>query len=389
MHEPTLYVHYSGVWDKLDKDSFVIILTGVFINNKTGDHGVNIFLNKINNSSYNYFYINDIIKNKIKYQYVVTNHMMSGSSLHTDSLYKIFNRKLKNSIKQYINLFYKLSGSIDKYQINLIDPVQYQPLQIGIKQIRFMYGADISDAWSLDAWNKIYDLFLCHGPNDEMHLKKRFKGKTAIMGYPRYDGYFSPNLDVDDVVVEFTIDRTKQTILWMPTLDVFGDNACSIIPFAKEISGLMADFNVIVRPHPISLRRELVAIELLKSLNYNIDRDATRDMNKLFKVADFIFCDHGGSPFGALYLGKKLVLLRTPGYSDSLMAKGSSNLELMKYFPSIPVDEVNSLRELLNDASYWKVAIESSRPLCNKYFSNYRGKSSAKAAEILTHLELI
>ena len=68
------------------------------------------------------------------------------------------------------------------------------------------------------------------------------------------------------------------------------------------------------------------------------------------------------------------------------MAKGSSNLDLMQYFPSVPVDAVNSLHVLLNNVQYWQGVIESSRSLRDKYFAGYRGTSSVKAAEILSHL---
>ena len=299
-----MLVHYSSVWAKMDRNTFVIVLLGVFTRDGKGRHGTTEFISKVAKLGYEIAYLDDLVVNHTKYQYVVSNHKMGGTSLHPGSWYQAIWRKAKNTVKQPLNILYRFVGVSKRYYFYRLDPVQYTPLQAGIKQIRFMYGADISDAWSLDAWNEIYDLFLCHGPNDAMQLKKRFKGKTAIMGYPRYDGYFSPDLKINDVIAEFAIDRTKQTILWMPTWDVFGDNACSIIPFAKPISGLMDTFNIVVRPHPVSLRKDIEAIEFLESLKYNIDRAPTRDMNKLFKVADFVFCDHGGSAFGALYLEK-------------------------------------------------------------------------------------
>ena len=109
-------------------------------------------------------------------------------------------------------------------------------------------------------------------------------------------------------------------------------------------------------------------------------------MNKLFKVADFVLCDHGGSAFGALYLGKKLVLLKTPKYDASLMAKNSSNLELMKYFPAVTVNEVDSLRLMFNDTVYWQKVLKNSRQLSDRYFANYRGTSSVTAANALRQL---
>jgi len=384
-----MYAHYSSVWAVIDRNAFVIVLLDVFLRDGKCEHGVKDFLYKVDKLGYEIVYLNDLVANKTKYQFAVSNHKLGGISPHAASGYQALRHKVKNTIKQSINLFYRLSGATERYQVDRMDPIQFPPLQVGIKQIRFMYGADISDAWSLDAWNEIYDLFLCHGPNDEMHLKKRFKGKTAIMGYPRYDGYFSPDLNVDDLITEFAIDHTKQTILWMPTYDAFGDNVCSIPYFSNAISDFKNDFNIIVRPHPISFRLDPAGIKLLESCGFKIDRDPTRDMNKLFRIADAVLCDHGGSAFGALYLGKRLVFLTTPTADTATVLKDSSNLELMKYFPALEVEQANTLGTLLKDTSYWSDRLGLRRELSDKFFANYRGNSSQKTAEILTSLDSI
>jgi len=387
VHEPTMFAHYSSVWAEMDRDSFVILLLGVFSYSENGEHGTGEFLNKVNSLGYEITYLTDIVARNIKYRYVVSNHTLGGVSPHPGSHYQLVRRKIRNAAKTAINLLNRLVGRDKKYLINALDPFQYLPLQAGIKQIRFMYGADISDAWSLDAWNEIYDLFLCHGPNDEMHLKNRFEGKTAVMGYPRYDGYFSADLKVDDVIAEFGIDPAKSTILWMPTYDAFKEKVCSIPYFANEICQLKHDFNIIVRPHPISFRLDREGIELLESLGFNIDSDPTRDMNKLFRVAETVLCDHGGSAFGALYLGKKLVFLKTPAVDTATVLKESSNLELMKYFPVLEVEQVGTLGALINDTDYWVNCLAFGRELSDKYFANYRGNSSRIIATILAKLD--
>lgn len=383
VHEPTMYAHYSSVWSLMDKNSFVIILCSAFLPGRDGCFGVQEFYRKIDKNGYEVHHLEDLIRKKIKYQYVVSNHILGGTSV---SKSKESPSKLKNTIKIFCNYFFNFCKISKKYQISIVDSMQYLPLQTGLTQIRFMYGADISDAWSLDSWNEIYDLFLCHGNNDAKHLKQRFRGRTEIMGYPRYDAYFYPISNYENIITEFNINPEKKTILWMPTMDVYGDEACSISTFAENISKLMGEFNVIVRPHPISLRKEPDLVKLLESFNYKIDRDPTRDMNSLFKLADFVFCDHGGSAFGALYLGKNLVILRTPKYFESVMAKGSTNHDLMKYFPVISVDDLPMLRGILRNDIFWKEAIHNSRSLCDKYFANFRGTSSKTAAQILNDL---
>ena len=389
VHEPTMFAHYSSVWAEMDRNSFVILLMGVFSYSEKGEHGTGEFLNKVNRLGYTTACLADIVARNIKYEYIVSNHILGGRSPYPGSHYQWALHKIRNVAKKSINLFNRFSGRDKRYQICNLDPVHYLPLQAGVKQIRFMYGADISDAWSLDAWNEIYDLFLCHGPNDEMHLKNRFEGKTALMGYPRYDGYFSADLKVDDVIAEFGIDRAKSTILWMPTYDMFNEKVCSIPYFANEICQLKNQFNIIVRPHPISFRLDREGIELLESLGFNIDSDPTRDMNKLFRVAETVLCDHGGSAFGALYLGKKLVFLKTPTVDIATVLKESSNLELMKYFPVLEIEQVGTLGALLNDTDYWVSCLGFGRELSDRYFANYRGNSSRIIAATLAKLDAI
>ena len=383
-----MYAHYANVWAEMQPSDFTIILLGTLA--RTGaraDAHAQQFIDRVRALDYEVEYLDEIVYRKIKYRYVVSNHIMGGSAEQCQQ-FTAMPRSMRwmERRKALVNSVRRLVGLPRKYSHN-IDPLQFHPLQAGIYQIRFMYGADISDSWSLDAWNAIYDLFLCHGPNDEMHLKSRFKGRTAIMGYPRYDGYFSAALDTDAAIAEFHIDLSKQTLLWMPTIDAFKDDVCSIPFFAESLAAFKDDFNIIVRPHPISFRDDPAGIALLESLCFEIDRDPMRDMNALFKVADVVLCDHGGSAFGALYLGKKIIFLKTPTKETATVLKESSNLELMQHFPAIGPDETCRLKGLVLDDDYWQTKLAASRSLSDRYFADLRGSSSKRAAGILSRLD--
>jgi hypothetical protein len=69
--------------------------------------------------------------------------------------------------------------------------------------------------------------------------------------------------------------------------------------------------------------------------------------------------------------------------------KESSNLELMKYFPVLEIEQVGTLGALLNDTDYWVSCLGFGRELSDKYFANFRGTSSRKAAEILLNLDKV
>lgn len=384
VHEPNLYAHYSSVWAAMDRDAFVIVFMNVFAGDgREGAAGVDECIEKIRGHGYEYTYLDELLRRGVKYKYVVSNHCIGGSSIYP---IQKSGTRIKNACKEVINRASLWLGRPERYAIRYKDPVQYIPLQVGIRQIRFMYGADIGEGWSLQPWNEIYDLFLCHGPNDEAALKKRFRGKTAIMGYPRYDGYFDRNLDTSGLVREFEIDPARKTILWMTTT---GEGASSIPGFARPISGLMDQYNVIARPHPIAFRAEPGNIELLRSLNFKIDADALRDMNKLYKAVDFVLCDYGGSAFGAIYLGKKLILLDVPGSKACSWVANTSNLELHGVVPAVGVENFQSIHGMLSDENLWAEWADKSRILFNRYFADNRGTSSRKAAEILTNLDSI
>jgi hypothetical protein len=383
VHEPGMYAHYSSVWAQMKQEDFVIVLLlrceiGL---DGDGQNDVKAFIDEIDRLGYEIDYFSEIVNRGDKYKYVVSNHCMGKIP---PSRLEILMYKIK---KLSIRTFNSVGVLWHRKKQSMVRrPVQYLPLQIGVKQIRFMYGADIGDGWSLQGWNRMYDLFLCHGPNDVAELKKRFEGKTEIMGYPRYDEYFNQNLDTSGVVKEFGIDPAKKTILWMATA---GEGACSIPHFAELISGLMKKFNVIVRPHPSSFRDEPEYIDLLRSLNYTIDSNSLRDMNKLYKAVDVVLCDYGGSPFGAIYLDKKLILLDVENAESFCTVINSSNLQLRKYFPVIRSEEFCNISSLIDDEQLWDDQIDIRRMLFSKYFADNRGESSRRAAEILSNLDVI
>lgn len=393
VHEPTMYVHYAPVWAQLPRERFCIILYGhCAIEGPETLPQVQKFLAAVEALNYEIVRFIDLLRTGGKYRYVVSNHVMGGLSRHKDKLANRVKRKASNILMDLLNDLRLLGQKSPKYGLVYIDPLQYRPLQVGRIQVRFMYGADISPGWSLQEWNQMYDLFLCHGPNDAAVLGQQFRGKTMIMGYPRYDGYFDPALDTSSVVEEFGIDPGKKTILWMPTTGAKkGESGkiSSIPHFAEPIARLMSTYNVIVRPHPISFRNDPEFIELLERLGYKIDRDATRDMNKLFKVADYVLCDYGGSAFGAIYLDKNLLLLETPAAQSASCAAESSNLDLHEHFPVLTVEKADRLEELLADLSVWQEQISRRQQLFEKYFANNRGESARCAAEILGNLDEI
>lgn len=383
VHDPLMLVHYADVWKALGSSNFAIVLTEYFASDPSGIEklGLSDFLNYVHNNGYEVRKITEIINCGIKFEYVVTNHIISGSTKEVKS------ENADDSFKKLLNRGLLLKGKDPVWEFG-VDKDTYLPLQVGIKQIRYMYGADISEGWSLATWNDIYDVFLCHGVNDKREIQKRFKGKAIVMGYPRYDRFFVGGIDFSDIKQEFTISESKKTVLWMPTL---GGDYSSIPLFAKALSTLRTKYNLIVRPHPLSFVQEKDFIDLLEDLNFNIDRNALRDMNEMFGVADVILADNGGTPFSAIFLGKNVVFLDVPDDlgADSAATSyiaGSSVMDLKKHLPSVTHQEIEQLESMLDSDEFYKENTKQIDTLFEKYFNSPRGGGSKRVADIFNNL---
>lgn len=383
VHDPLMLVHYADVWRALGASKFTIVLTEFFASSPDGieKKGVSAFFAHVRNEGYEVRGIAEIINCGIKFEYVVTNHIISGSTREAKS------EAVDVYIKKQLNRALFITGKDTAWNFG-VNVDTYLPLQIGVKQIRYMYGADISDGWSLSGWNDIYDLFLCHGVNDERELRKRFKGKAVVMGYPRYDRFFAEDIDLSEIKREFGISESKKTVLWMPTL---GGDYSSIPLFAGPLSTLSAKYNLIVRPHPLSFVQEKEFISLLEKFDFNIDRNAVRDMNELFAIADVVLADNGGTPFSAIFLGKNVVFLNVP---DDLGAEsaasayivGCSVMELKKYLPVVHHQDIGKLESMLDFNEFYVANKTIIERLFSKYFDSPRGGGAKRVVEIFNSL---
>lgn len=347
VHEPLLLSHYREVWKLLDKHRFCVIFSKNFSQNQD-KKDVDDIVNYLKKENCLYDTFDFAINNGIVFDYVITNHIISK---------------------------------------HLGKPIS---LSIGRKHIRFMYGADVGDGWSLQPWNEIYDYFLCHGENDKKAIESRFKGKTFVMGYPRYDSYFDTKLDTNCVIDEFNLDRTRKTILWMPTL---GGDYSSIPRFAEKLKYLIGSYNFIIRPHPISFVQEPEFIELLEKCGYIIDRKATRDLNPLYKIADIVLADNGGSPFSAIFMGKNVIFLEVPedlgSNKNSHHIVNTSVYELKKELPVIKQNNPEELKKLLSSKNFYQENSLIVEMLFQKYFNCPRGGGAKRVVDILNSLDYL
>ena len=75
--------------------------------------------------------------------------------------------------------------------------------------------------------------------------------------------------------------------------------------------------------------------DIVKSKKFINSTDPGQDMNELYLIADYVFCDYGGSIFGALYLNKKILLMNHEKVHLAKRIYNSSALEIRQKLPSI------------------------------------------------------
>jgi len=332
IHTADLFHHYGPVLKKLPSNSFDIIT-----------HGSDSEKNKVRKiaieNKYNTIDAEMIVISGEKYQAIISNHFMFP-----------FIKKLSKH------------------------------------HIRFMYALGKANH-NFAKWNENYDLILCFGPYQAQKMQAHSHATLFQMGYPRYDNYFNQPYDKEHIKTELRLDKTKKTIVWLPTwLEL-----SSIDLFADKMSTLTPLYNVIVKCHPLSKSEEPQKIKKLENLPFSLVISEPYDNLKLFSIADFVFSDYGGTAFGALYLDKKLLLLNMPNpENDPLTGKESPDILLRKEITNVDIKQFHKVEEILNDTHQWESQKQARKKLRNKYFTPSYGFSADLAAlAISNYLDII
>jgi len=326
--------HYQGIWRLLEPDSFELILYSdqEAIRKRWGDR-------------YGCVDYQEVIERNWKYRYLISHQFLGW-----------------------------IDGDENK------EPIIKR---LGCYNIRMMYALGKS-GWQLGSWNAYYDLVLCYGPYQAGQLS-RYPNLTVIqVGYPRYDDYFNRRIDGSRYRSEWQLDPAKPTLVWLPTYTELS----SIPYFTESISRLGPDFNIIVKPHPGTVSYESDNMALLLAAGFSRVVDTTFDNQILLSLADYVLCDYGGSPFGALYTDRNLLLLNVPDAErNPNLGADSSDLELRKQIRS--VDPGENLKSVLKDDLYWIEQQETRARLRQRYFAPYYGFASEIASQLIRNLDRI
>ena len=336
VHLAEMFNHYGAVWKLMPSDAFEIVVTG------SGEERERIH-RLAAERGYQSVDAGQCIQGGERYRHLVSNHCLEN--INGTPLAKV----------------------------------------LGEYNIRFMYALGKARHNFAD-WNRLYNMIMCFGPYQVEKLAFCESTVKLQMGYPRYDDYFLTNQDPGKIAAQYGCDPDRQTIVWLPTWR----ELCSLDLYAEQLSLLASAYNVIVKPHPLSVQSEPARIERLQQLPFTRVITEHLDNLELFRIADFVVCDYGGPAFGALYLDKKIILLNVPGAeNDSLTGHDSADIALRHSLPALDAFTIPKIWGLLEDEAMWEQQKLSRRQLRNNYFAPYQGFSASVAAQALGNREII
>lgn len=250
---------------------------------------------------------------------------------------------------------------------------------LGMRNVRLMYSLAVGRSNYAD-WNRVYDAVLGFGPYDAERLAHLPGTRVFQVGYSRYDRYFGSSLKREAILDELGCDPSRKTVVWLPTYK----DLSSIDLHADRVRTLEEKYNVILKPHPSTFTLEPERVRLLEKAGFkHLIRD-NYDNLKLFKAADWVFSDHSGTAFGALYTDRNLLLLDVPGAADHpQVGHDSPDILIRSTLLHVAHDDPRPLEKFLEDDALWEKQKIERRRWRDRFFTPNYGNASQKAAEAI------
>ena len=244
---------------------------------------------------------------------------------------------------------------------------------LGINTIKYPTGLDINKlAYPKRQWKDVFDIYLCHSVIDYNLIVEKFSEVKCIrIGYPKYENLPSVKYAKNIIYNDFkSIDKSKQLILWMPTIvGIKGEIIDNINVWLPIITRLLAKYNVLISVHPKLMVLNPEMTSYLAKLGFLVNMKKARNLSVLYQASDLVLCDYGASVLSAVYMKKKLILLNSPSekyinwreerkYVDDDVRKevGAFNLN----------DGVDLIKQVNNDIKYNNISKRNS--LKERYF---------------------
>lgn len=375
INEEYIFNHYKNIFEIFKNSDFEIIFANKFSQKKYLS-----FIKKIKKNDWKYVFLKDVLY-KYKYNILVTHAFFGGNQNNCLSLSEKF-KKIINSV--FIKIILKKKNYV-VYQIK----DQYFQKKLGEFNIRFPYGADVGDD-KVGKFYETFDLCFCHGPRDSDFIYKKLKINTFQIGYPRYDNFFTSGPQEKYKFDNSNLDKTKKNILWIPTVST---EFSTIETFHENFNNLLSKFNIILRPHPLEIDKQYSRYnknvsKIVKNSKFIIDKDPFRDLSLLYKMADIVVCDYGGSIFSSLYLKKRIILINHENVVYDTSVYTSTSMEIRKFISSYFINDFEHLLKNISDKYYWDNEDKMLEKARNFYFGNFKGDASKLVVKKLNSTNL-
>lgn len=156
-------------------------------------------------------------------------------------------------------------------------------------KIRAAYGvATSAGSMNWKSWNAGFDTILQHGEWSRQNLEGVFPPEGIFLtGFPKYAPYFREGIEKNHWRKEWRLDPDKPVLAYLPT---WGKNS-SLERYVPAILALSKEYNVIYKPHGMTLRFERHRYELLRRAPGVIVDEATPTLVPFLAMADVVVAD--------------------------------------------------------------------------------------------------
>ncbi len=231
-------------------------------------------------------------------------------------------------------------------------------------------------------YNKYFDVIFCVGPFSKKVYQEAYGKNKEILdfGSTRFE-------NLSSYPQNRRIWTSPKTIVWLPT----HTPVSSLPKFLRIIESLHDNYDIYLKPHPASFHEIQNLDKILEKLsNIHVIK---KDINScdLLKMADFVFCDYGGSVFTAIYNDKNVLFLNTDNINylakrypfgldtpEVLLRK-----EIINFDPCCTSDDI--LKVLKND-KIWEEQKKVRKSIRKQFFTITKEPASQKIANKLVEL---
>lgn len=249
-------------------------------------------------------------------------------------------------------------------------------------KVRLMYGPVMyPNAWALQAHAVTpFDAVLTHGvAYTEFFSQWLPKEQLPVIGYPRYDDFFSGKLHKEDIRRQWHIADTKPILAFMPT---WGDNTAfeKFLPILRQ---LVERFHIVVRPHHCTVRLEPNRMKALQESGFII-LDHAYDLAAIYSAASVVVSDvRSGGLFEAVLCDVPAVGMMLDASEDAgwLVRRHIGDMLTLCHDPDKLVSSIEMAELSMPQATF-------RRAWSNAFVAYQDGRAAEQAAEAIIQLVL-